>query len=55
MDRRAGQSPAREMTEGKCRMVHLGQGSPGYTHRVGDERLESSLVGRALGFGLLVS
>ncbi|KAK4830736.1 LOW QUALITY PROTEIN: hypothetical protein QYF61_013186 [Mycteria americana] len=38
----------------KCRILHLGQGNPGSTYKLGDERLESSPVERGLGgFGLM--
>ncbi|GAB0206716.1 mitochondrial enolase superfamily member 1 [Grus japonensis] len=35
--------------KGKCRILHLGRGSPGYTYRLGDERLETSHAERDLG------
>ncbi|GAB0204308.1 mitochondrial enolase superfamily member 1 [Grus japonensis] len=30
------------LNKGKCRIPHLGRGNPGYTHRLGDETLETS-------------
>jgi len=33
----------------------MGQGSPGYMHRLEDERLESSSTERALGFWLMTN
>ena len=33
----------------KCQILHLGQGNPGYTYNLGDERLESSPAKRELG------
>ncbi|GAB0202519.1 hypothetical protein GRJ2_002717500 [Grus japonensis] len=35
--------------KGKCRILHLGRGNPGCTHRLGDETLESSHAEMALG------
>ncbi|GAB0202527.1 mitochondrial enolase superfamily member 1 [Grus japonensis] len=35
--------------KGKCRILHLGRGNPGCTHRLGDETLESSHAERDLG------
>ncbi|GAB0203398.1 mitochondrial enolase superfamily member 1 [Grus japonensis] len=35
--------------KGKCRILHLGRGSPGYTYRLGDETLETSHAERDLG------
>ncbi|GAB0209412.1 macrophage immunometabolism regulator [Grus japonensis] len=35
--------------KGKCWILHLGRGSPGYTYRLGDERLETSHAERDLG------
>jgi len=33
----------------KFHILHLGWGSPGYMHRLGDKRLESTFLGRNLG------
>ncbi|GAB0180473.1 spindle and kinetochore-associated protein 3 [Grus japonensis] len=35
--------------KGKCWILHLGRGNPGYTHRLGDETLETSHAERDLG------
>ncbi|GAB0207904.1 mitochondrial enolase superfamily member 1 [Grus japonensis] len=35
--------------KGKCRILHLGRGSPGYTYRLGNETLETSHAQRDLG------
>ncbi|GAB0206195.1 mitochondrial enolase superfamily member 1 [Grus japonensis] len=35
--------------KGKCQILHLGRGSPGYTYRLGDETLETSHAERDLG------
>ncbi|GAB0182124.1 hypothetical protein GRJ2_000677700 [Grus japonensis] len=35
--------------KGKCQILHLGRGSPGYTHRLGDETLETSCAESDLG------
>ncbi|GAB0194502.1 mitochondrial enolase superfamily member 1 [Grus japonensis] len=35
--------------KGKCRILHLGRGSPVYTYRLGDETLETSHAERGLG------
>lgn len=29
------------LNNGKCQVLHLGQGKPGYTDRLGNEKLES--------------
>ncbi|GAB0204784.1 hypothetical protein GRJ2_002944000 [Grus japonensis] len=34
--------------KGKCRILHLGRGNPGYTYRLGDETLETSHAERDL-------
>ena len=33
----------------KCQILHLGHSNPGYTYRLGNERLESSSAERDLG------
>uniref|UniRef100_A0A8B9I9X6 Reverse transcriptase domain-containing protein n=1 Tax=Anser brachyrhynchus TaxID=132585 RepID=A0A8B9I9X6_9AVES len=38
-----------KFNESKCWVLHLGRGNPGYTYRLGDETLESSLTERDLG------
>ncbi|GAB0182329.1 mitochondrial enolase superfamily member 1 [Grus japonensis] len=35
--------------KGKCQILHLGRGNPGYTYRLGDETLETSHAERDLG------
>ncbi|GAB0200481.1 hypothetical protein GRJ2_002513500 [Grus japonensis] len=35
--------------KGKCLILHLGRGNPGYTYRLGDETLETSHAERDLG------
>ncbi|GAB0185537.1 mitochondrial enolase superfamily member 1 [Grus japonensis] len=35
--------------KGKCQILHLGRGNPGYTYRLGDEMLETSHAERDLG------
>ena len=35
--------------KGKCQVLHLGRGNPGYTYRLSDETLESSPAERDLG------
>ncbi|GAB0194861.1 mitochondrial enolase superfamily member 1 [Grus japonensis] len=35
--------------KGKCWILHLGRGNPGYTYRLGDETLETSHAERDLG------
>ncbi|GAB0175594.1 hypothetical protein GRJ2_000024600 [Grus japonensis] len=37
-----------KFNQSKCWILHLGQGNPGYTHKLGDERLESSPAERDL-------
>ena len=38
-----------KFNKSKWRILHLGQGNPGYTYNLGDERLESSPAKRELG------
>ncbi|KAK4827214.1 hypothetical protein QYF61_015242 [Mycteria americana] len=38
-----------KFNKNKCRILHLGQGHPGCTYKLGDERLENSPVERDLG------
>ncbi|GAB0203536.1 mitochondrial enolase superfamily member 1 [Grus japonensis] len=35
--------------KGKCQILHLGRGNPGYKYRLGDETLETSHAERDLG------
>ncbi|GAB0182689.1 mitochondrial enolase superfamily member 1 [Grus japonensis] len=35
--------------KGKCQILHLGRGNPGYTYRLGDDMLETSHAERDLG------
>ncbi|GAB0181488.1 hypothetical protein GRJ2_000614100 [Grus japonensis] len=35
--------------KGKCQILHLGRGNPGYTYRLGDETLDTSHAERDLG------
>ncbi|GAB0175520.1 hypothetical protein GRJ2_000017200 [Grus japonensis] len=37
------------LNKGKCQILHLGRGNPGYTYRLGDETLETSHAERDLG------
>ncbi|PKU43370.1 rna-directed dna polymerase from mobile element jockey-like [Limosa lapponica baueri] len=38
-----------KFNKSKCQILHLGQGNPGYTYKLGDERLKSSPADRDLG------
>ncbi|RMC21366.1 hypothetical protein DUI87_02228 [Hirundo rustica rustica] len=38
-----------KFNKGKCQILHLGQGNPGCTDRLGNEMLESSTTERDLG------
>ncbi|KAK4824965.1 LOW QUALITY PROTEIN: hypothetical protein QYF61_021752 [Mycteria americana] len=38
-----------KFNKSKCQILHLGQGNPGYTYKLGDKRLESSPAERDLG------
>ncbi|KAK4826949.1 hypothetical protein QYF61_012798 [Mycteria americana] len=38
-----------KFNKSECRILHLGQGNPGYMYKLGDERLESSPMERDLG------
>ena len=38
-----------KFNKSKCWILHLGQGNPGYTYKLRDERLESSPADRDLG------
>ncbi|KAK4824390.1 LOW QUALITY PROTEIN: hypothetical protein QYF61_014050 [Mycteria americana] len=38
-----------KFNKSKCQILHLGRGNPGYTYKLGDERLESSPTERDLG------
>ncbi|GAB0210394.1 hypothetical protein GRJ2_003505200 [Grus japonensis] len=39
----------RRYNKGKCRILHLGRGNPGYTYRLGNETLDTSHAERDLG------
>ena len=38
-----------KFNKSKCQILHLGQGNPGYTYKLGDERLENRPAERDLG------
>ena len=38
-----------KFNKGKCQILHLGRGNPGYTYRLGNEMLETSHAERELG------
>jgi len=38
-----------KFNKSKCQILHLGWGNPGYMYRLGDERLDNSLLERHLG------
>ena len=38
-----------KFNKGKCQILHLGRGNPGYTYRLGNETLETSHAERDLG------
>lgn len=37
-----------KFNKSRCQTLHLGRGNPGYLYRLGDERLENSLMEREL-------
>ena len=40
-----------KFNKSKCRILHLGWGNPGFTYKLGDQKLESSPTERDLGLG----
>ncbi|GAB0187324.1 hypothetical protein GRJ2_001197700 [Grus japonensis] len=38
-----------KFNKSKCQILHLGQGNPGYTYKLGDKRLKNSPAERDLG------